>query len=298
MGKSKQVLLFLGICFTLSWLIMVPLDTWAVTMGAHAKWLELLSHALAMLAPGLGCIIVKRSLRGEPLPALRFSRSHIALYCAVVGACALLWLGPRLIGVFFKDVTIKHVDAETAMYMSVYLPLGLLGAYGEELGWRGFLLPELSSAIGPRRGTLLHGLIWGAWHWGLLIPMLIYGMRCRATDPGLSNAMIQGTILPMVFAPLSCMCLGVTFAFLYKRYNSILVVTLLHFSYDYFRDGREEFLQPVSPAGTIGAAGIMDGALQTIWMLVIPLALLLFAREFRRANAGSAQEPPATAAEG
>jgi len=36
-------------------------------------------------------------------------------------------------------------------------------AFGEELGWRGYLLPQLS-VIGRRRALLLSGLLHGIWH--------------------------------------------------------------------------------------------------------------------------------------
>ncbi|HHY89203.1 MAG TPA: CPBP family intramembrane metalloprotease [Chloroflexi bacterium] len=45
--------------------------------------------------------------------------------------------------------------------------LGLLLAFGEEYGWRGFLQSELIK-FGRRRGILLLGVIWGAWHWPLI----------------------------------------------------------------------------------------------------------------------------------
>lgn len=41
--------------------------------------------------------------------------------------------------------------------------LGYIGAVGEEIGWRGFLLPKLIEG-GIRRPLLLSGIIWGAWH--------------------------------------------------------------------------------------------------------------------------------------
>ena len=41
-------------------------------------------------------------------------------------------------------------------------------AFGEELGWRGYLLPQIS-AIGRRRALLLSGLLQGIWH----LPMLL-----------------------------------------------------------------------------------------------------------------------------
>ena len=38
-------------------------------------------------------------------------------------------------------------------------------AVGEEVGWRGFLYPQLKTKFGKRKGLLLGGVIWGIWHW-------------------------------------------------------------------------------------------------------------------------------------
>ncbi len=42
-------------------------------------------------------------------------------------------------------------------------------AFGEELGWRGFLVPEACKSFGFKVGALLSGLIWSVWHLPLLI---------------------------------------------------------------------------------------------------------------------------------
>ena len=39
--------------------------------------------------------------------------------------------------------------------------------FGEEFGWRGYLLPKLMP-LGTRKAMLLVGVIWGTWHWPLL----------------------------------------------------------------------------------------------------------------------------------
>jgi uncharacterized protein len=41
--------------------------------------------------------------------------------------------------------------------------LGILIAFGEEFGWRGYLLPELES-LGRKKAALWVGIIWGLWH--------------------------------------------------------------------------------------------------------------------------------------
>lgn len=50
-----------------------------------------------------------------------------------------------------------------------YAPLiNMLLALGEEVGWRGFLYPQLKARFGRRTGWVIGGVIWGAWHWPLI----------------------------------------------------------------------------------------------------------------------------------
>jgi len=44
-------------------------------------------------------------------------------------------------------------------------------ALGEEIGWRGFLVPELSKKFGYGSTSLITGLIWAVWHY----PLMIFG---------------------------------------------------------------------------------------------------------------------------
>jgi len=39
--------------------------------------------------------------------------------------------------------------------------------FGEEFGWRAYLLPKLTP-LGLRAAVVVQGLIWGAWHWPLI----------------------------------------------------------------------------------------------------------------------------------
>jgi membrane protease YdiL (CAAX protease family) len=44
------------------------------------------------------------------------------------------------------------------------LILNLSATLGEEIGWRGFLVPELTNRMSFTRVSLLSGIVWAAWH--------------------------------------------------------------------------------------------------------------------------------------
>ena len=55
----------------------------------------------------------------------------------------------------------------------LYATVGVIGsmtrALGEEIGWRGFLLPRLVGRLGFTGGCFLSGCIWALWHYPLLL---------------------------------------------------------------------------------------------------------------------------------
>jgi membrane protease YdiL (CAAX protease family) len=66
--------------------------------------------------------------------------------------------------------------ALTATYGFVLL---LPSVLGEELGWRGFLVPELAKFMSFTHVALISGLIWSVWHW----PMILMGFYGNQGTP-------------------------------------------------------------------------------------------------------------------
>lgn len=87
-------------------------------------------------------------------------------------------------------------------------------AFGQELGWRGYLLPRLVQALGPWRGAALHGVLWGAWY----APLIALGGFGYPGHPA------QGLALFVAFGAL----LGLVLAWLTFASGSILPATLVH----------------------------------------------------------------------
>lgn len=82
--------------------------------------------------------------------------------------------------------------------------LGFSGALGEEIGWRGFLVPELSRVTSFTRVSLISGTIWALWHF----PLILFA-NYHSTTPA--------------WYALTCfflMVVGISFAFAWIRLKS------------------------------------------------------------------------------
>ena len=90
----------------------------------------------------------------------------------------------------------------TAVYVllagSFGLAKGLASALGEEIGWRGFLVPELSKNVSFTGTALISGAIWACWHY----PLLIWGDYNSGTPTwyGLSCFTVMVISISFVFA--------------------------------------------------------------------------------------------------
>jgi membrane protease YdiL (CAAX protease family) len=72
-----------------------------------------------------------------------------------------------------------------AAAFAVLLVLNLVFVFGEEIGWRGYMLTRLIDA-GVPRPVLASGLIWGAWH----VPLFLWGGFVEGVPPLLATALL------------------------------------------------------------------------------------------------------------
>jgi membrane protease YdiL (CAAX protease family) len=62
----------------------------------------------------------------------------------------------------------------TVVDILVAPPLNAIVTFGEEFGWRAYLLPKLLP-LGSRKAVVLMGVIWGVWHWPVIFMGYEYG---------------------------------------------------------------------------------------------------------------------------
>jgi CAAX protease family protein len=107
------------------------------------------------------------------------------------------------------------------MLLLIALPVTLF-TFGEEYGWRGYLLPRLLP-LGEIRASVLLGVVWGMWH----LPLLLAGLNY----PGV-NIWLAVIIFTFVTVALSF-----TYTWFYVASSgSVLVAAVFHASTNQFSD--------------------------------------------------------------
>lgn len=86
---------------------------------------------------------------------------------------------------------------------AVCLAATFLSVTGEELGWRGFMLPELRKNYSPLAASLITGLFWGIWHFrfqsialAVFFVILVIEFSCIITrlNSKTDNRILAGTV--------------------------------------------------------------------------------------------------------
>jgi membrane protease YdiL (CAAX protease family) len=166
-----------------------------------------------------------------------------------------------------------HLESPAAFIAAYVVMVGTLGmilatatALGEEIGWRGFLTPRLVSRFGFVPGSLMVGLIWGAWH----LP-LVLGADYNAATP----AWFAVTCFMVMVCAL---CVIVTY--FRMRSGSVWPCAILHASHNLYI--QQVFTPLTTPRGSITAYFIDEFGV-AIAVVAVGFAALVWWRAQREA---------------
>lgn len=115
---------------------------------------------------------------------------------------------------FFHVPALASLAAYCAIAMTFNTLVMLPSAAGEEIGWRGLLVPAFATAYGERRAALFSGIVWALWHW----PLVWFGIFQGRNPVWFS---VVAVTLVALFA-------GIVFAWLRLRSGSVWSTVVAH----------------------------------------------------------------------
>jgi CAAX protease family protein len=128
-------------------------------------------------------------------------------------------IGIGLYGIFIGEI--GNFDSMAFLSIPVVLWAGLYaGPLGEELGWRGFLLPELQQKFSNLNSAIIIGFIWFIWH----IPLWWAPFGTLVSGESISFIPIL-TYLTMLI----CLSIIITWLVINSK-GSVLIAILFHLS--------------------------------------------------------------------
>ena len=279
MSERRNILWFLAITVVISWpLFLLPL-AFGDADAATRQTVALVGWSLAMFAPAIAALLTVRLIAGERLSSLNLRRLGPKRYylwawllpplLAMVALLSTLLLGFGQLDPTFALIrsaipagaegAIAPVGVVVAGQIAAAFTLAplinVIPAMGEELGWRGFLLPRLMH-LGKWRAIGLSNVIWGIWH----APAILQGHNYPENP-------VLGVFLMVGF----CLLIGAIFSWLYLQTESAWAPALAHGSLNATAGLPILFLAPgvnVTLGGTLASvAGWIGLAIFVAWLV-------------------------------
>lgn len=225
MTARKHVLWFLTITFALSWLLMAHV----VNIGGIHKAGPLI--VLVMWIPGLVSLIYRGVTRlsyrdvGWRLGPWKYpAYAFLVPFFVAAIAYAIAW--STGVSEFAMPTQENLLPLASTSLSEIFLKrypiafvVGFVAAFGEELGWRGFLIPKLYDT-GWKHPLFISAFIWGVWHY----PLILWGGYATSDSP----------IISLVLFTIMIGFSGVFVGWLRMRSGSVWVATLYHAAHNMF----------------------------------------------------------------
>ena len=278
-AEIRRILIYVITTFVLTWAycltLVYPMMNGETLSGVPAIATQLLVAA-AMFFPAIG-VLITRLVTREGFKNAWFRpniKGNIKTYLlAYFGPSILTILGMVIYfvivqGSFDPQCGYMRLTLEAAGTPADAIPMplsmlmliqGLQGmflgpilnfvtCFGEEWGWRGYLLPKLSQKFSVVPTLLISGIIWGLWHAPLTIVGHNYGV-------GYAGFPFTGILAMCLF----CIVMGTFLSYVTLKTKSCIPAILGHGAINGFaaigmyftKDGGNPFVGP-APTGVIG----------------------------------------------
>ncbi|MCR5227847.1 MAG: CPBP family intramembrane metalloprotease [Eubacterium sp.] len=247
---KKKVIKFVAIVYGIVWTLQI---IGAILQDRMAGMKGIIafrgSLVISMFIPMIVAFFLKADFKGMGWkPRLRGNIKWLILSLLLPSVCAILgWIlffivfpdlfamdGSYLIKVYvsvgmnaeeaMSKMNESGMDMKTLFLLSVVMCIvevpfiNMLTGIGEEVGWRGFLYPELMKNMSRVKAWLLGGIIWAAFHF----PAMIFG----GYEYGKNY--IGAPVLGLVSFSIACIAVGIMHEIIYDKTKCIWYPALFH----------------------------------------------------------------------
>lgn len=290
---TKRILIYLGITFGITYLLEFLL-IWPLVnnVSVSMQMMAQLLVSAVMFIPAIGVLltrlITKEGFQNSYIVPKTGKRSIPYFLFAWFGPVILTVIGGAVYFLIFPDKfdanmtylalvleasgveatpALVKISAISQIVSGVLLAplLNCINCFGEEWGWRGYLLPKMQEKFGMLPMLLISGVIWGLWH----APLTALGHNYGT---GYAGFPFTGILAMCLF----CIVMGIIFTYITIRTGSCLPAVIAHGSLNgfasaalLFTDGTNinPFIGPI-PTGIIGGCAFIVCAVIMAVLLV------------------------------
>ena len=218
--------IYLLIVFALSWPPQIAYALWGNTPASGY-----LLSSLSMVMVTVGTFIAGRHIFRDGFQNSGWRWGKPKHYLGVFALALFIFGVPVLLetvlGLHILPANISG-SAILSQFLISFL-LTLIPGFGEEFGWRAYMLPHLTRRHSLRKALLLHGFIWWAWH----IPALVrIGTRIEGAETNLWLSISLTLLVSLIPAIMN----AILFAYVWAATQSLAVASVYHAAYDEVRD--------------------------------------------------------------
>lgn len=244
--NKKQVVKFLLFVFITAYSIQIAVSLIALKnpMGLGNMFFGA-GLMVVMFTPFFGTLFAKGNLKGIGFKP-KFKKAAFLIPVCMFAPAIISIIGAALFFLVFPDyldlsgsylqsslpegVNLLDILEQNGLSYGIYVAISFVSsityapvinmflAVGEEVGWRGFLYPELNKSMGKIPTWLLGGLIWGAFHFPV---MILAGYEYGTTYWGFP-------VVGMLVFSLFTVALGLISEVIYDKTKCIWYPSLLH----------------------------------------------------------------------
>ena len=117
----------------------------------------------------------------------------------------------------------SHHHRRWYFYVLLFVFQLLTSGLGEEVGWRGYLLPKLFERFKSNKAIWVSGLVWAIWHY----PFVIFLFSSSMSDLSLAEK-VPAILVSLAGFTMTIIGQGFIYAWLLKQTQSVFIAILYH----------------------------------------------------------------------